>query len=110
MLAGDRWFESFAPPWLAAGPAPKSLTAKPSLMFALGAIASYFLFAAGWTLFGIASVRTRVFPLAISIVISLGGIAGYQARLARWGIPHGVALAALGTWILVTRPAAVGMT
>jgi len=33
----------------------------------LGALTSYFLFAAGWALFGITSVRARVFPLAISI-------------------------------------------
>jgi hypothetical protein len=104
MLAGDLWFETFAVPWLAGGPAPESLTAKPSALFALGAIASYFLFAAGWTLFGIASLRARVFPLIISIVLTLGGIAGWWALLAPGGIPLGIALTILGIWIVRRVP------
>jgi len=104
MLGGDLWFEAFAVPWLAGGPAPQSLTAKPSLIFGLGALASYYLFAAGWTLFGIACLRARVFPVAISIVVILGGLAGYQALLAPWGIPLGVAFTILGIWIVARRP------
>jgi hypothetical protein len=100
MLAGDLWFESFAVPWLAAGPGAQGLTSTPSITFALGAIASYVLFAAGWTLFGIASLRARVFPLVIAIVIIIGGIAGYQALLAPWGIPLGIAVTILGIWIV----------
>jgi hypothetical protein len=52
---------------------------------ALGAISSYLLFAAGWTLFGIASVRARVIPLIISIMIIIGGIAGWWAPRAPGG-------------------------
>jgi hypothetical protein len=68
----------------------------------LGAIASYILFAAGWALFGIASVRAQAFPLPLSIAIILGGIAGFQALLAPWGVPLGVALVILGIWIVMT--------
>jgi hypothetical protein len=68
----------------------------------LGAISTYALFAAGWTLFGIASVRARVFPLPISIAIILGGLAGFRALLAPWGILLGVALLMLGLWIVRT--------
>lgn len=100
MLAGDLWFESFAVPWLAAGPGAQGLTSQPSVTMALGALSSYALFAAGWTLFGIASVRARVFPLAISIAIIIGGVAGYQALLAPWGILLGVAVVSLGIWIV----------
>jgi hypothetical protein len=100
MLAGDMWFESFAVPWWAAGPGAQGLTSQPSLIMALGAISSYGLFAAGWTLFGIASARARVFPLVISIAIIIGGIAGYRALLAPFGIPLGLALTALGIWIV----------
>ena len=109
LLAGDLWFESFAVPWLAAGPGAEGLTSKPSLTIALGALSSYVLFAAGWMLVGIASVRARVFPLAISIAIILGGIAGYWALLAPGGMPLGIALMMLGIWIVKTngrRPAA----
>src|SRR5512132_3192508 len=102
MLAGDLWFESFAVPWLAAGPGAQGLTSEPSVTMALGALSSYALFAAGWTLFGIASVRARVFPLAISIAIIIGGVAGYQALLAPWGIPLGLAVVSLGIWIVTT--------
>jgi hypothetical protein len=99
-LAGDLWFESFAVPWLAAGPAPQVLTSEPSTLFALGAISSYFLFGAGWVLFGIASLRARVFPVAISLAVVVGGFAGYNALLAPGGIPLGLALATLGVWIM----------
>jgi hypothetical protein len=103
LLAGDLWFESFVVPWLAAGPAPQVLTSQPSLLFALGAISSYLLFAAGWVLFGVASVRARVFPVAVSGLIVIGGVAGYSALLAPFGIPLGVALIALGGWMVATR-------
>jgi hypothetical protein len=101
MLAGDLWFESFAVPWWAAGPGAQGLISKPSLIMALGALSSYALFAAGWTLFGIASARARVFPLAISIAIIIGGITGYQALLAPWEMPLGLAVGSLGIWIVV---------
>jgi hypothetical protein len=102
MLAGDLWFESFAVPWLAAGPGGEGLRAQPSVVMGLGAISSYVLFAAGWTLFGIASVRARVFPLPISIAIVLGGIAGFNALLAPWGMLLGLTLVILGIWIVKT--------
>jgi hypothetical protein len=102
MLGGDLWFESFVVPWWAAGPGAQGLTADPSLIMALGALVSYFLFAAGWTLFGIASVRARVFPWPIAIAIIIGGIAGYWALLAPGGIPLGIALVLLGIWIMRT--------
>jgi hypothetical protein len=60
MLGGDLWFESFAVPWLAAGPGGQGLISDPSVLMGLGAISSYLLFAAGWTLFGIAALRARV--------------------------------------------------
>ena len=100
MLGGDLWFESFAVPWLAEGPLPEVLQSTPSMLFALGALSSYWLFAIGWVAFGVASLRARVFPVWISISIVLGGIAGYQALLAPWGIPLGLAIATLGVWLL----------
>ncbi len=106
LLAGDLWFESFAVPWLADGPAPQVLTSEPSTLLALGAISSYLLFAAGWTLFGIASLHARVFPIAVSGLIVIGGVAGFNALLAPGGIPLGVALTALGGWLVATRRSA----
>ena len=85
-LGGGLWFESFAVPWLAEGPFPQVLQSDPSILFALGAISSYLLFAIGWVSFGVASLRARVFPVWISIFIVIGGIAGYKALLSPWGI------------------------
>jgi hypothetical protein len=99
-LAGDLWFEAFAVPWLADGPEPQVIRSQPSSLLALGAISSYLLFAAGWVLFGIACLRARVFPVAISVAIVIGGIAGFSALLAPFGIPLGVAVAALGIWTM----------
>jgi hypothetical protein len=101
MLGGDLWFESFAVPWLAEGPLPEVLRSDPSLLFALGALSSYWLFAIGWVSFGVASLRARVFPVWISVFIVVGGIAGYQALLSPWGIVLGLAVATLGVWLLL---------
>ena len=104
LLGGDLWFETFAVPWLAEGPSPEILKSDPSILLGLGAISSYLTFAAGWTLFGIASLRARVFPVAISILIVIGGIAGFSALLAPFGIPLGIAIASLGGWMVQTGP------
>jgi hypothetical protein len=102
MLGGDLWFETFAVPWLAGGPGGQGLTSPPSVLMGLGAISSYLLFATGWTLFGIAALRARVFPAAISLAVVVGGLLGYQALLAPWGVALGLALTALGLWIATT--------
>jgi len=105
-LAGDLWFESFAVPWLA-DEVPVAFDTEPSVLLGLGAISSYLLFAGGWTLFGLASLRAGVFPRAISAMIVVGGVCGFSALLAPFGIPLGLAMTALGVWMIRTRlPAA----
>jgi hypothetical protein len=52
-------------------------------------------------LFGVASLRARVFPVWISVFIVVGGVAGYQALLSPWGIVLGLAVATLGVWLLL---------
>jgi hypothetical protein len=100
-LGGDLWFETFAVPWLA-DEAPDSLDTEPTVLLALGALSSYALFAAGWVLYGVASLRARV-PLAISVVIIVGGAVGFRALLSPWVVPLGVGVAALGVWLVRTR-------
>jgi len=101
LLGGDLWFETFAVPWLA-DQAPGALSTEPTVLLALGAISSYLLFAVGWALFGVASLRARVFPPALSVAIVVGGVVGFSALLAPFGIPLGLALASLGVWMLRT--------
>jgi hypothetical protein len=109
MLGGDLWFETFAVPSFADGPAgAQVLNGDPSMLLGAGAIASYALFALGWALFGIASYRARVFPKVLCVALVVAGIIGFQALLAPWGIPLGITVGALGVWMIVTnRRAAV---
>jgi hypothetical protein len=100
LLGGDLWFETFAVPSFADGPAgAQVLNGDPSVLLGIGAIASYLLFAVGWALFGIASFRARVFPRVISIALVIGGIVGFQALLSPFAIPLGLGVAALGVWM-----------
>lgn len=104
MLGGDLWFESFAVPWLADGPAAQQVfDTDPTVVLGLGAIASYVSFAVGWALFGVASFRARVFPRSISIALVIGGLVGFSALLAPFGIPLGLAVGALGLWMTANR-------
>jgi hypothetical protein len=102
-LAGDLWFEAFAVPWLG-DVAPAALHAAGGTLV-IGAFTSYVLFAVGWLLFGLASIRARVFPVPISIAIVVGGIIGFQAALPPFAIPLAVAMGWLGAWMI--RRAAV---
>jgi hypothetical protein len=98
-LGGDLWFETFAVPWLAAE-APNALSADPNTLLTFGAITSYLLFAVGWVLYGVASLRARVFPIAISTTIIIAGALGFQALLSPWGVPLGLAVGTLGIWMI----------
>ena len=102
-LGGDLWFETFAVPWLA-DEAPNAFDTEPTILLALGALSSYLLFAVGWGLYGIASLRAHV-PVAIAMSIIIGGALGYQALLSPWGVPLGLAVGALGLWLIRTKAA-----
>jgi hypothetical protein len=60
------------------------------------------LMGAGWVLFGLASIRARVFPMPISIAIVAGGIIGFQAAMPPFAIPLALAIGALGIWMIRT--------
>ena len=97
-LAGDLWFDTFAGPWIVAN-AP-ALADNPNGTLVQGAFASYVLFAAGWMLFGIASMRARVYPIVLCGTVALGGLVGFFALMPPYAIPLGGALLALGIWIV----------
>ena len=99
------WADVFALPWFVAV-APEAVQVRPtSGMYVYGAVASYALFTLGWVLFGVASLRARVFPVVICLAIVVGGILGFNAS-PPFGIPFGLAIAALGVWMLRTTPTA----
>lgn len=82
--------------------APQIVDADPSGLIVIGAVSSYLLFAIGWALFGLASLRAGVFPKAICIAIVVGGLLGFNALLPPWGIGLGLALVWLGVWMIRT--------
>ncbi|WP_329000177.1 DUF4386 domain-containing protein [Kribbella sp. NBC_00709] len=100
-LGGDLWFETFYVTYLA-DVAPQVLDIDPSGLIVIGAISSYLLFAIGWALFGIASLRAGVFPRVICVAIVIGGLLGFNALLPPWGIGLGVAMVWLGVWMIRT--------
>jgi hypothetical protein len=102
-LGGDLWFETFYVTYLA-DVAPHVLDLEPSGLIVIGAVSSYLLFAVGWALFGIASLRAGVFPRVISVAIVIGGLLGFNALLPPWGIGLGLAMVWLGVW-LIRNPA-----
>jgi hypothetical protein len=73
------------------------------VVLALGAVSSYLLFAVGWVLFGLASLRARVFPRALGVALVVSGVCGSQALLAPFGLPLGLTMVGLGGWMVVSR-------
>jgi hypothetical protein len=99
-LAGDMWFEGFAVPWLAqVAPATFDADRSGSLLWA-GWLVSVLLFALGWALFGLASLRARSYPPALSVILAVGGVLGFQAAIPPWGVALGLAVAVIGVWIV----------
>jgi hypothetical protein len=95
MVAGDWWFEAFVVPMIATA-APAVLDLPPSGPLLVGAIATLGLYTVGWTLFGIAAVRTRVFPRAAALLVIAGGLMGPLALSPPYQIPLAIAIGWIG--------------
>ena len=98
-LGGDMWFETFAIPWIA-DEVPGAFDTDPTVVLGLGALSSYLLMAIGWALYGIASYRARIFPRALSVALVIGGLLAFNALLAPYGIALGLAVGAVGIWVV----------
>ena len=109
-MAGDWWFEAFAVPRIAeVAPSVMVGFAQSRLLF--GGLLSFALFGIGWVLYGIASVRARVFPAAISWTIAAGGLVSavpIGVVYLSGNVILGLALVALGIWLVRTRTARNG--
>jgi hypothetical protein len=106
-MAGDMWFDGFAAPWLAEVAPQVFTTARPTAVLQLGATLSYALIALGWLLFGIASLRAQVYPAAAALALAAGGLIAFQSGFPPYGVPLGLAVAALGGWLIRSDRAAV---
>lgn len=95
MVAGDWWFEAFVVPTMAtAAPAVLDLPISGSVL--VGAIATVGMYTVGWTLFGLASLRTRAFPRAATLLLVIGGLAGPLALSTPYQIPLAIAIGWIG--------------
>jgi hypothetical protein len=98
-LAGDMWFDAFAVPWIAPK-APEIFGAERDGLLLTGWLVSVVLFSLGWILFGLASFRSRTFPRTLSVAVAVGGLIGFKAATAPWGVALGLAVAAVGVWLM----------
>jgi hypothetical protein len=97
----NMWFDGFAAPWLA-DVAPQVFTAERSVILQVGAMSSYVLFVLGWVLVGIALLRVRAVPVVVGLALVVGGVLGYGSGIPPYGVPIGLAVAALGGWLVHT--------
>lgn len=107
-MAGDWWYEAFAVPRMAEV-APQAMDTFVGGRLLMGGLLSFALFGVGWALFGIASLRARVFPAAISVAILAGGLlSGVPIGIVylMGGVMVGLAMVWLGAWIVRTTAAA----
>ena len=95
LVAGDWWFESFIAPRLAAV-APEVMTGAITGSMAVGAGATFGLFALGWTLFGVATFRAGVYPRPAAALLIIGGVVGILAGSTPYQIPLAIAVGWIG--------------
>jgi hypothetical protein len=100
LLAGVWWLEAFAVPY-AAEQAPALVAATPTGRLLAGRTMSFGVFALGWVLFGLASVRAQVFPRDAAILLIIGGGIGlWMATVPGAGVPLAVAVGWMGMGLL----------
>src|SRR5215213_6712866 len=101
LLSGDLWLEAFAFPYLGEV-APRLIEHTPTGTLAVGGVGSFITFAVGWVLFGVASLRARVFPRGAAIVLIAGGLIGsgstYFRERAVSGWVDGLLARPIGPW------------
>jgi hypothetical protein len=73
---------------------------QPCPILLTGALLSYVLFALGWVLYGLALLRARAVPVAVGLALIVGGVRGYNSGMTPYGVPIGLAVAALGGWLV----------
>jgi hypothetical protein len=98
LVAGAVWEATFVVPWLA-WEAPELLDEGPTEWLALGFTLSYTLAGIGVILFGVATIRARVFPRVAAILLMIGVVPVAVWNFVPLPLPDvllGVAVAWLG--------------
>ena len=104
LIAGDWWFESFIAPQIAAV-APRGHAGAITGSMAVGAAATFGLFAVGWTIFGIATFRANVFPRPAAALLIIGGLVGILAVSTPYQIPLAIAVGWIGVSLMQSERA-----
>lgn len=94
LILGTWWTNAFVAPSLATE-APAFLVAGPTGVLGFGFTLSFSLAAVGWLLFGLASLRARVYPRAAAVVLMVGAVLTF-VPLPIAGVVFYVAIAWLG--------------
>jgi hypothetical protein len=98
MAFGMLWGEPFLGPFLAEE-APAVMDAEPTGTVAAGAILSVMLYALGWLLFGLASLRAQVLPRGAALLLMVGAVLFFilaALELPLWTVVQSVAVAWMG--------------
>jgi hypothetical protein len=99
MVAGNWWYEAFIGPALRQQ-APEILRTAPSGSILLGAGLTGLIFATGWVLFALASLRANILPRGAAILMIVAGIVGVLAQIAPFQIPLALAVGWMGLWLV----------
>ena len=101
-MAGDMWFDGFASPWLAEVAPQVFTTLRPTPILEIGGLLSYGLMALGWMLYGLATLRARVFPMLAAIGLVCTGLIAFRSSIPPYGVPLGLVVAGLGAWLMAS--------
>lgn len=105
LILGTWWTNAFAAPSLAAE-APAFLEAGPTGVLGFGFTLSFALGALGWLLFGLISLRARVYPRAAAAALVVGAALTF-APLPATGVVFYVTIAWLGLVLFSQKEASV---
>jgi hypothetical protein len=95
LFAGNWWYEAFIGPALREQ-APALLSTAPSGTILVGAAITALTFAAGWVMFGLASIRAGVFPRGAAVFMTIGGVVGVVALISPFQVPLAIAVGWIG--------------
>jgi hypothetical protein len=97
MLAGADWSAAFFGPWVAEA-APQLLVAEPGGTMAAGIALTLVLFALGWFLFGLASLRAAVLPRGSALLLLVGALLALVLAFVELPL-EAVVLGAAAAWM-----------
>jgi hypothetical protein len=103
-LGADMWFEAFCSRWLVAA-TPEVLTIEKAPICRSDSWSSLILFVLGWILFGPEVCAPAPCWQRLSVARVLGGASCLFAAQPPFGVPLGLAVAALGVWLIRTDSA-----